>query len=293
MKRFVTYLYECERGNKSKNVGFIRVNVKGEETRFEIFVRNFLCGKDFGKLYVLVYKNELIAIELTEIEITNGKGDGLISVQTNNMLDSGFSINDIIGIGILLDSGIYIVSCWDDAHADEIAMGQFLTERNKRESQLEVGEEAVEPRECEIVEKEICPEVVEENQESDSAPELLHEAHFAIYEKIDLSQIRDLPSPNWHLTTNSFLVHGFFNYGYLVLKKEMETDKKKLSLGIPGFFEKPEAVMAVLFGFPRFEEVPKEMISEPMNQLREFEAKGKNQETEVGTFGCWFVDLKV
>ena len=104
------------------------------------------------------------------------------------------------------------------------------------------------------------------------------------YEKIDISQIRDLPSPNWHFATNSFLLHGFWNYGYLVLKKVLEAGKETCELGVPGVFEKPEAVMAVLFGFPSFSKVPKEMEMTSLNE--------KNQEAEEGTFGCWFVTLR-
>ena len=93
--------------------------------------------------------------------------------------------------------------------------------------------------------------------------------------------------------TNSFLVHGFWNYGYLVLKKDVEEDKEKLSLGVPGIFEKPEAVMAVLFGFPMFEALPEEMIKSPMNEVQNLLQKETNQETMAGTFGCWFVGLKM
>ena len=72
----------------------------------------------------------------------------------------------------------------------------------------------------------------------------------------------------------------------------MEEDKEKLSLGVPGVFEKPEAVMAILFGFPAFEEIPSEMVNAKMNHSMTFPQKEKNQETEVGTFGCWFVTLQ-
>ena len=122
------------------------------------------------------------------------------------------------------------------------------------------------------------------SQDVSSPEEIVRDGLCIDYEKIDLSQIRELPSPNWHLAQNSFLVHGFWNYGYLVLKKEVETDKEKLSLGVPGIFEKPEAVMALLFGFPTFEAVSQEMT---------ILEKEKNQESKVGTMGCWFVDLKM
>ena len=56
MKRFVTYLYECERGNKAKNVGFIRVKVKDQETLMELYIRNILRSNDIGTIYAFIYK---------------------------------------------------------------------------------------------------------------------------------------------------------------------------------------------------------------------------------------------
>lgn len=271
MKRFVTYLYECERGNKSKNVGFVRVNIRGEETSMEVYIRNLMRNVDMGRLYALVYKEMLCGVELSDIKLENGQSDTCIKMQTSNIMEREFSINDIEGIAIRLDSGVYIASCWKDEYAEEITRGEFVVEE-------------------EIAEKEIVEEVEEQQveqplvaaQDSPMTKEIVRDGPNAIYEKIDLSQIRDLPSPNWHLATNSFLVHGFWNYGYLVLKKNVEAGETLLSLGVPGIFEKPEAVMAMLFGFPEFE-----AISSEINE------KEKNQEAEVGTFGYWFVNLKM
>lgn len=285
MKRFVSYLYECERGNKSKNVGFIRVNVHEHEARMEVFIRNLLIGKDEGKLYALIHKNGLEGIKLTDIVIGNGQGDVQISFQIKDIMGSGCSLQDIMGIGIRLDSGVYIVSCWKDVHADAITRGDFVVEQ-KEDSDLQYAS----VQECVIQEE---SKESGEKQEPIIDTELPQASCYVNYEKIDLSQIRDLPSPNWHLTTNSFLVHGFWNYGYLVLKKEMEDGKETLALGVPGIFEKPEAVMAVLFGFPSFQAIPKTLKEVPMCQPSEFSVKEKNQEAEVGEFGCWFVELKM
>lgn len=71
--------------------------------------------------------------------------------------------------------------------------------------------------------------------------------------RIDLSDIKKLPSRNWYLCSNSFLLHGFFNYHYLIIKKVSRDGKEKYYLGVPGIYEKPERVMATLFGFPEFE----------------------------------------
>ncbi len=96
------------------------------------------------------------------------------------------------------------------------------------------------------------------------------------YRKIQLAHIRDLPAKNWHLCNNSFLLHGFFNYNYLILKKEQAKKEEVWSLGVPGVYEQPERMMAIMFGFPEFEAQEKE-IKEP----------------KEGTFGAWFINLEV
>jgi hypothetical protein len=70
--------------------------------------------------------------------------------------------------------------------------------------------------------------------------------------RIDISDIRRLPKKNWYLCNNSFLIHGFFNYRYLVLVEMEENGGRKMYLGVPGIYEKPERMMAMLFGFPDF-----------------------------------------
>jgi len=268
MKRFVTYLYECERGNKTKNVGFIRINVRGGETTMEVYIRNFSHGNGVGKMYAVIYKEEIQGIELGELKISGGQSDGCFVIGTEDIMESGFSLNHIVGIGIRFNDGKYIASCWKDEFAGEIVRGEFWIEDPGTEA--EDVDEMIEVQVAEV--------------ETTIEKQSIHVDRGAIYEKIDLSQIRDLPSPNWHLSTNSFLVHGFWNYGYLVLKKEIEEGKEILSLGVPGIFEKPEAVMAILFGFPNFETITTEMTSLE---------KEKNQEAKDGTFGCWFIKLKI
>ena len=294
MKRFVTYLYECERGNKVKNVGFIRVKVKDQETQMELYIRNFFRSNDTGTIYAFIDKEELNGIHLGEIEIKNGQSDRFITLSTGNIMESGYKLDHIEGIGIRMKSGAYMVSCWKDTFEGEMIRGEFeVLEGENKTVASEITHGTDGQRE------ELVSEVTEVSQSQEkeyltAAEEMILEEsviatekqskEVATYEKIDLSQIRDLPSPNWHLSTNSFLLHGFWNYGYLVLKKEMEGDKETLSLGVPGIFEKPEAVMAVLFGFPSFEEIAQEQTQEkPIVET---------SEPKVGAFGGWFVKLK-
>lgn len=278
MKRFVTYLYECERGNKVKNVGFIRVKVKEQETQMEVYIRNFLRGNDSGTIYVFIHKEELRSVELGEMQISNGQCDRYLVLSNENIMGSGCKIDDIEGIGIRMESGAYIVSCWRDGYEEEMIRGEFDRTENKKEIPVSKSADAT------TQQKEYLTAAEELALDEPNAHEEMKSYEVAKYEKIDLSQIRDLPSPNWHLGTNSFLLHGFWNYGYLVLKKEVEGDEETLSLGVPGIFEKPEAVMAIVFGFPEFEEIAQEQAEKKPVE--------KGAEPKTGAFGGWFVKLK-
>ncbi len=52
-----------------------------------------------------------------------------------------------------------------------------------------------------------------------------------------------------HLVNNSFLLHGFYNYRYVILGKE----KDDYYLGVPGVFYEREKMVAQMFGFEAFE----------------------------------------
>ncbi|MCM1106170.1 MAG: DUF6128 domain-containing protein [Blautia sp.] len=94
------------------------------------------------------------------------------------------------------------------------------------------------------------------------------------FRRIEITDIRNLPKRNWHLCSNSFLIHGFFNYHYLILKTVEKNGEKACWLGVPGIYEQPERMMALLFGFPEFE---------PARMENEF----------PGNFGYWLCPLEL
>ena len=69
---------------------------------------------------------------------------------------------------------------------------------------------------------------------------------------MELRDIRELPRRYWYLGNNSFLLHGFFNYRYLLMGERAGDGGNELFLGIPGVYQSQEKVMASIFGFPLF-----------------------------------------
>lgn len=86
----------------------------------------------------------------------------------------------------------------------------------------------------------------------------------ADFEKINLMELRKLPKSEWAIANNSFLLHGYYNYHYITMKKE----KNKCIIGIPGMFHPKEQQVARYFGFDSF--IPE-----------------RDEEVTNDTFGYW------
>lgn len=84
-----------------------------------------------------------------------------------------------------------------------------------------------------------------------------------------------LPRDTWVYGNNSFLLHGYYNYRYLILAKLLNPNgTPRYLLGIPGHYYSNERYMASMFGFPNF-------------------VLSKEQPVEDGRFGFWYTDIKL
>lgn len=290
MKRFITYLYEYNEGHKEKNAGFVRVDIRGELANLEVCVRNYIRTIQTGFVYGLVVNKEdnkhLISLKLCEVVVQKGQCDKKISLIKNDIAETNYRIEDVVGIAICFEEDGYLASCWKDEWSDEISRGLF--DRNQKENIEELHANAQE--EVKKLKIDNCEVIEAQATFSESEIEATQKRYFT-YKKIEPNQIRELKSSNWHLGNNSFLLHGVVNYGFLFLKKEVNEDGEKLWLGVPGYYEKQEMLMAVLFGFIEFEPIPKVVVDMEMNVEKEVHNIEKNQEPKMGLFGGWFVLL--
>ncbi|HKM35227.1 MAG TPA: DUF6128 domain-containing protein [Lachnospiraceae bacterium] len=62
-----------------------------------------------------------------------------------------------------------------------------------------------------------------------------------------------LPGKYQTLVQNSFLLHGYYNYGHVVLAREKDRLEEKYYLGVPGVYYDREKQAALMFGFEGFE----------------------------------------
>lgn len=269
MKRFITYVYEYKEGQKMKNVGFIRVDIRGKALQMMINIKLQASENENGEFVLYIKDRTMNIISLDDFVLFRGEYNKKIFV---DLEDEKIALENVLGAAFRFEGGRYLASCWKDGEEKIVAQGNFLEE--KEIAKVDVVEETVVEQEDKVIDLQVA-----------NVDEALR------YCKINLSEIHGLPNRYWHFSNNSFLIHGFWNYGYLVLKETMEDTKKRTSLGVPGVFEQPEMVMASYFGFSSFEKLPIQVEEMEIGACCMDNGENKNQQIEDGTFGCWFADL--
>lgn len=84
-----------------------------------------------------------------------------------------------------------------------------------------------------------------------------------------------LPRDAWIFGNNSFLLHGYYQYRYLILvKMKIDEERDKYLLGVPGIYHNNERFMATMFGFSNF-------------------YLAKRQSPKMGQFGYWCTEIKL
>ena len=90
--------------------------------------------------------------------------------------------------------------------------------------------------------------------------------------RIEPRDIGRLPMEYWKLGNNSFLLHGYCNYKYLLFAKRMNRIRCEYLIMVPGIYQQKERMMARMFGFEQFK-------------------CARRREQRPGEFGYWYMTL--
>jgi len=297
MKRFITYIYAYENTKKAGNTGFARIELRGEECRLEIHLRGVYAAQTHCKIYLFRKQGSGIEGSLIgEMDVRNGAGDFSVIMKTAHISTSLLSFFEMEGIFLCSEDGRIFMSRWTEGEPLTVDMEHFIEWKAEQTEENIYAEESLHVEENMHVKENMHAEKKQQenkiqtaqfDRESDNelrATELPARNFFPQYQwkdiweqflkshpasmpfseknitciKIELKDIRELPRKYWYLGNNSFLLHGFFNYRYLVLGK-LEEDK--WFIGVPGIYQQQERVMAAIFGFPEF------MTTDHINQF--------------------------
>lgn len=311
MQRFVTYIYAYQNNDKNQNVGFAKVDIRGEFCQVEIHLKKTGYTNVTCPVYLLARtEKEIIGVEIGQISLTNGAGDFIRQVTCNQIGGSTYCMRDMKGIIILLNDSVMFASQWDKKgiqreqfrrygeemeESDSVSNAENVEEsvpalvsenaesENEQPEEGEQSKERIQPEEnVQITENSKSEEVVQSQEKKEPWQmrwEKLAELHGEEQPfenapqirgiRIELKDLRELPEQYWYLGSNSFLLHGFFNYSHLLLGRMDGEDKRKWFVGVPGVYQNQEKILAAAFGFPEFRQE-------------------KDTEAKTNQFGYWY-----
>lgn len=344
------YIYAYEEEKKGSNVGFARIEIRGQDARIEIHLRGVYAASAACRVYLFQREASggkeatgVTGVLVGEMKLANGSGDGIVVLKGGRVGASPYGITEMEGLFFVIGEERILMSRWREGAPFKVGLSGFR-EWQPEETKEKTAEKGLaaetaaqnEVREAAAVQPEqnsrmavkgmaqgkqgeaaaAQPEQKEQTPAQDvpsgsrvemaAAGEEMEAIHatelpmrnlfpeydwnavweelcrehkpVALFEEwdmqciqLELKDLRSLPKKYWYLGNNSFLLHGFFNYRYLLLGR---TAEERWFLGVPGVYQRQERVMAAIFGFPEF------FAAGPGGE------RGGSREP-VNHFGCW------
>lgn len=281
-RRFITYLFQYENGEKQRQCGHARIEQRQNQGKIDFYIKD--CGADMGELMPYFFAQQgQVRLPIGKLNVKNNSAEGAFRFECTRMGDTRHHFSEMQGLVIPLGNNRMIISQWEEeAFSWSALQGQ---EQNNKSEPDNVAQNHVEqntllnaaeiPQDTSVVQQQTTSLA----QALELQLRALRPKHYPFQGNLEdwatQAQLRDiklLPRDYWKLANNSFVLRGYFNYGSILIGY-MESEKR-FFIGIPGIFQKQERVIAGLFGFNRF--------------------RGqRSAEGKPGDFGYWYQLLDV
>lgn len=308
--RKIKYLELMENSVSLQNAGFVKLERRDGQVCLQIKAER-LRSTDNGEVQVLLVSEESEAV-LGKLCLEQGRGSVIFEVKDGEELAGGIGYDDLQEIKILLQKDRFL-RCKIKEKAEikmvekvPVVVASEIEEAEVEKSELETMDKPMQQPELgAIVLEATSPE---EKQEPILALQMPREEYKEPIEEHASNLVRALASTKWQqlwdmyphtrpfedkreylrlkpedlvvlssecypLVSNSFLLHGFYNYQHLILTKELVRGQEQYYIGAPGNFYAKEKQVAILFGFESFE--------------------GKVEPAQNGDFGYYMIPVEI
>lgn len=264
-KKWISYLYAYSGEIKGTNVGFARVEVRDGRCRLTIGIKG-AYGCDSGGLNVGLYvrrEGTPQRISIGNMRICDGCGDYEAVTGATDLFGRKITWQEWGGLWLTSpDRDMIYLASWEKSGLDA---REFLqaTDVKAQEEQRVQGEKPLEEatvilearphRQNMQVQEKVCPqEPTLWDSLSRYYPQIWPEWQQRGVEMLQIrpADIRYLPRRLWYYGSNSFLLHGYYQYKHLMLGYIKGEDS--YLLGVPGRRDPRESYSAGMFGFHHF-----------------------------------------
>jgi hypothetical protein len=283
LKRFVTYIYEYEGKTRRQNAGNIRTDLREDGCLLEAHVRLNDRTEGVGKIFLIAGNDAAspVGIPAGELVLIKGQGHIRLSFPENILGKSGYVVAQLIAFAVLFEDGRLLAASFSGENGVDAACGDFrvwepvenatsTSDDADPDPSSDVTSSVPDGSETPAEEPTVSDSSASTDVEypipndsetpvvsSDEPPELSAESVSSsqiALRRIALYDLFSLPGANRQLCKNSFLVHGFFNYRYLIEKTVTRDGQSIRFIGVPGVYSPQEQKFSEMYGFPDFEQ---------------------------------------
>lgn len=263
-ERKVKYLDYLVKQEKCGNAGFIKLEARGEVCNIQFHISNLRPG-DSGmlKAYFIADGQEK---ELCVLEVSGGKGMKMLSAQPlNNLGGTGISYDRLEAVRILIcgERELYakIGQAKENMKVQEVdreaadVLKETLEETTEADRTTETEEVTVVEKAAPTEEAEVTVPLLDTKWKQlwQLYPHIQPFQDQREYLSFTPGDFVIFPERYFGMANNSFLLHGYYNYKHLILKRMESRGGVKYYIGVPGNFYDREKQVAVMFGFESFE----------------------------------------
>ncbi len=254
--RKIAYIHQYNEGGEGKSVGFVRLDRREGTWKLSAQMKgNYGNGGKRCSIYGYVREEKGIkAVLMDEMTIS-----GTLAEYKKVLQKEGYKkFHGLEGLIFQLEGDI-LAAFWEGkTEYRRTELMALLKGENPPIQEIKAASEEEKPKEVQVLE---IPSIKKEKTAFSPAWEkiknqfpLIHpfeEDKNMEYVHITPKDLQVLRKDYWILNNNSFLLHGYYNYKYLILGKKKE--EEAYWLGIPGIYHEREQMMADLFGFENFQ----------------------------------------
>ena len=112
-ERMICYLYEYQDGHKGANVGYVKLEKRGEQCRVLIQMRRAGLATLPQAALFQQEKTGVLLIPIGVMRDNNGSMKGQYEGNVDNLAGTGLSLDDVHGVLVYVEEGHYFASTWN------------------------------------------------------------------------------------------------------------------------------------------------------------------------------------
>lgn len=278
--RDIRYLDYEDGGNNTENVGSVKLFFRGSTGKADIYIKKIPCLYPIECKLMVSRRGNVFYSRWMEIEKTDWqKGFEFSWDQPYDNVEVELYIAEgrkICERKKQLDTREELTALYEQKHT--IRMQQISSDEIEYVP-MRAGNEKKGQPEAKETRKDIVAGKEKKDSSSSGQKSMKMAGRENEYYMSRLSELGELSKDLEPLEHNSFLLHGYFNYRHLLIRKEGE----RFLVGVPGNYYYREEMVAAMFGFPNF-------VPAKGDRGTEMERQESGEETKktVGEFGYYF-----